>query len=172
MDVPKGPWMSPKLVERPSPIQGRGLFALGEIEEGEVLVVWGGLYVDSESAKTYREQGRGTMRWDIDLFSVESDTNHPAFNVNHSCDGNAVMAGPFLLIARRPIKKGEEITADYALWSCAPDYVSAWQCHCGSPLCRGKVTGNDWQDPVLQARYEGGFSPLVSSMIASLNHGR
>jgi hypothetical protein len=43
-----------------------------------------------------------------------------------------------------------------------------FNCGCGTALCRGQVTGNDWQLPELQARYEGFFSPYLQRRIDRL----
>ncbi|MCX6790795.1 MAG: hypothetical protein NTV62_01205 [Candidatus Gribaldobacteria bacterium] len=60
---------------------------------------------------------------------------------------------------------GEEVTVDYGIWEDDPKYISKWECLCGSPLCRKKVTGNDWKLPTLQKKYSGHFSPLLSKRI-------
>jgi hypothetical protein len=52
-------------------------------------------------------------------------------------------------------KKWYTITADYALWEADERFVSRWECRCGSTLCRGRITGNDWKDKGLQERYKG-----------------
>jgi hypothetical protein len=43
-----------------------------------------------------------------------------------------------------------------------------FDCGCGSPSCRGHVSGNDWQKPELQKRYAGFFSPHVQRRIDGL----
>src|SRR5438045_2910448 len=58
----------------------------------------------------------------------------------------------------------EELTLDYALFSVAPEW--RMECHCGSSLCRGVVTGNDWRLLELQERYAGHFSPFINARIA------
>ncbi len=35
-------------------------------------------------------------------------------------------------------------------------------CRCGSPICRGIITGNDWQLQEVQERYQGHFSPFLN----------
>jgi len=40
------------------------------------------------------------------------------------------------------------------------------ECRCGSPLCRGVITGDDWRRTDLQARYRGHFSPFIDARIA------
>ncbi len=68
--------------------------------------------------------------------------------VNHSCDPNAYVEfktlGKRYLIALRPIKKGEEITKDYALEAVDQIDNETWilDCKCGSKNCRKKVSGD------------------------------
>ncbi|MDP9237405.1 MAG: SET domain-containing protein-lysine N-methyltransferase [Chloroflexota bacterium] len=78
---------------------------------------------------------------------------------NHSCDPNLWMADEVTEVARRPIAAGEEITIDYALHSVLPEW--RMECACGSPLCRGTITGNDWMRQDLQRRYGTHFSPFI-----------
>jgi hypothetical protein len=47
-------------------------------------------------------------------------------------------------LAPRDISAGEELCHDYAMER-SDDY--ALDCHCGSLLCRGKVSGEDWKRP-------------------------
>lgn len=150
------------------PGKGRGLAAAEPIAAGETVIRWGGDYRDAEGARQALAEGRAVMQWDDDLFSVESDEEDPATLVNHSCDGNLGMAGAVTLVAIRHIAVGEELTADYALWEADENHVSAWECRCGSPLCRGRVTGRDWQRPDVWSRYRGFFSPLLSRRIEAL----
>ncbi len=71
--------------------------------------------------------------------------------MNHSCDPNIWWAGEHTLAARRDIQPGEEITYDYA----SADILLEFQmpCHCGSPLCRGVITNQDYLNPAWQQRY-------------------
>ena len=59
------------------------------------------------------------------------------------------------LFAVEPIGAGEELTIDYAMIDGDPD--DRMECRCGTPACRGVVSGGDWRRPDLQARY-GDFS--------------
>ena len=157
--------LNPKIQVRESPISGKGMFAISDIAKGETIVVWGDCYTDSEGAEAARREGKGVMQWDDDVFSYEcDDVNTDPFSINHSCDPNTWMSDAFTLVARRDIRAAEEITVDYALWEYG-DGGGSWVCGCGSPLCRGEVTGEDWRDPVLQRRYALHFSPLVNKMI-------
>ena len=158
-------WKSPKVLIKTSPIEGRGMFASENIKRGEKIIVWGGDYTDKQGAEKYRKQGKLVMQWDDDLYSYEDRGDDDGYFINHSCDPNMWMADAYTLVARRDIKEGEELTADYALWEADENYVSKWQCKCGSPLCRGRVTGKDWRNPNLQERYKDHFSPLINKRI-------
>jgi hypothetical protein len=58
-------------------------------------------------------------------------------------------------VALREIATGEELTYD---WATTDDAAYAIKCRCGSPACRGIITGKDWQQKDLQRRYRGLFS--------------
>jgi hypothetical protein len=68
---------------------------------------------------------------------------------DHSCDPNThtptyrPATGPadrpiFAPLARRPIRRGERITCDYAATTTHPDGL-VFSCACGAPCCRGRV---------------------------------
>jgi uncharacterized protein len=161
----KQTWISPKVCTHNSPIEGKGLFAHADIEQDETIVILGGNYTDAVGAEKARQDGKLIMQWDTNLYSYEDRGDSEDYFINHSCDPNLWMADAFTLTARRDIKAGEELTADYALWEADENFVSAWECQCGSPLCRSRVTGKDWRTPELQNRYEGHFSPLLNKRI-------
>ena len=57
---------------------------------------------------------------------------------NHSCDANTGYSG-LNVIALRDIKKGEELTLNYA--SFLDETMEPFTCRCGSPNCSGLITG-------------------------------
>jgi hypothetical protein len=63
--------------------------------------------------------------------------------MNHSCDPTVEIIDYDLWVTRRDVKKGEELTYDYAMSEVAFSRLPV--CLCGSGLCRGKVTKNDYQ---------------------------
>jgi hypothetical protein len=83
-------------------------------------------------------------------------------------DYDVWMVDEVTLAARRDIAKDEELTADYALWEEDENYLMPWTCSCGSPLCRGRVTGRDWCLRDLRERHRGHFSPFINDRIARL----
>jgi uncharacterized protein len=94
----------------------------------------------------------------------------PDHYLNHSCDPNVWMVDEVTLAARRDMAKGEELAADYALWEEDENHVMRWTCSCGSPFCRGRVTGRDWRLRDLRERYRWHFSPFINDRIACLEH--
>ena len=68
-------------------------------------------------------------------------------------------------VARRRIDAGEEVTVDDALMTA--DLAWSMVCWCGSPVCRGVVTNDDWRRQDVQERYAGHFSPFLSRRIAA-----
>jgi hypothetical protein len=165
--IPDASRIAPGIALEPSKLGGCGLFARRPFRTGETLLVWGGpSYTDAAGARRARAQGRGTMQWDEDLFSVATEPLEGAFRINHSCDPNVWMDGAFTLTARRDISAGEELLVDYATMLDEETYRSPCRCRCGSPLCRGRVTGSDWKLPALRKAYLDHFSPLIEKRIA------
>lgn len=165
IDTPNSSWVNPKISIKESPLGGMGMFATEDISEGEEVLIWGGEYVSEDKAAEAEKEGKLVMQWDTDLFSVEDKGDDEAYYINHSCDPNVWMTGSNTLVARRDISKGEELTADYAMWEADENYVSTWNCSCGSDKCRDKVTGKDWRLPELQEAYKEHFSPLINKRI-------
>jgi len=165
---PKETWINPKIEVRKTKGNGKGMIALDPFVAGEILIIFGGEYTDAKGAEEARSKGKLVMRWDDDLFSVEERGEDLGYFINHSCEANAWMKDAFTVVAMRGIKVGEEITVDYALWEADEKYIAEWECACGSPLCRKKLTGKDWRLPELQKRYKNHFTPLINKRIENL----
>ncbi len=162
-------WITPKARIRQSGIEGEGLFAIAAIEKDEKVVIWKGAYVNEQQAETARRAGKIVMQWDDDLFSVEDRGDDIGYYINHSCNANLWMQDAFTLVARIDIAEGQEITVDYALFEADEDFTSAWECNCGSSVCRKRVTGKDWRLMEVQKRYANHFSPLINKRITGLH---
>lgn len=91
------------------------------------------------------------------------EPEEPGEFVNHSCDPNCGMQDQLAIVTRRPIAPGEAITIDYAM--CMTSSVLDMQCDCGAPMCRGRITGDDWRLPELQRRYRGYFVAYIRRKI-------
>jgi uncharacterized protein (DUF952 family) len=162
--VPPRSWLSPRLEVGPSPIEGSGLFATAPIETGEPAAVMGGtVLTDDEFARHIAGAGRWSAAAIDDDLNVLQDDDDPLTRGNHSCDPNLWMGDELTLVARRPIPPGQEATIDYALMTV--DEAWCMECRCGTPECRGKVTGCDWRRADVQAAYLGYFSPFTERRI-------
>lgn len=164
-------YISPRLEVRPVLEKGgQGMFAVEAVTAGELLVVWGGELRTSDQINSLQD-GNNCHGLQVDegvyLWSIRD--GDAGDYVNHSCDPNAWVSGQISLLARRDIRAGEEITFDYATTD-ASDY-DTFECHCGSALCRGMVTGQDWQRADLQERYQGHFSAYIQRRLDRFGEG-
>ncbi|MCC7161823.1 MAG: SET domain-containing protein-lysine N-methyltransferase [Anaerolineae bacterium] len=146
-----------------------GVFALRPIHKDELIAVWGGEVVARKTLDTLPDRLRRlSIQVEEDLFLVALHEG-PADYVNHSCNPNCGLRGQIALVALRDIAPGEQVTFDYAM-SDGSDY-DEFECGCGAPICRGRVTGRDWRLPELWTRYHGYFSPYLARRIERLKRG-
>jgi uncharacterized protein len=161
------PWLESSVHVGDSAITGRGLFATAPLAEGQVVIELGGRLV---STRELQELFMTSESY-IDTVALFDDAHLilPAGTDvhygNHSCDPNLWHAGPFAIVARRDIEAGEELTVDYGTQSGA---TFSMPCACGSPLCRGVVTSEDWRNPVLQEAYAGHWTPVLAGRIEAV----
>ncbi|AGK57099.1 nuclear protein SET [Hyphomicrobium denitrificans 1NES1] len=134
------------------------------IAKGELIVVWSGTLVTGEELNgmppTVR---RYSLQVEENQYLVSLSDCEPPDYVNHSCDPNSGLSGQITLVAMRDILPGEEITYDYAMSDGSP--YDEFTCSCGSPHCRGHVSGEDWRRSELWQRYAGYFSPYLQRRI-------
>jgi hypothetical protein len=163
-------WLTPQAAVRATNGRGDGAFAVLPIARGEIVAVFGGYVVTrSELDALPVERRARSIQVDADLFLVSGEAREPGDMVNHGCDPNCGMRGDVVVVARRDIGVGEELSYDYAM-SDAGDH-DEFVCHCGAPGCRGMIRGTDWRDPELQARYAGYFTTFVGARIGAMNRG-
>ena len=151
---------------RESPISGRGLFAREPIPAGTLVSRLGGRLVpEADLRRLIADPTTGY----IDTITV-TETEHLVLPPrrangygNHSCDPNLWWVGPYDLAARRDIAPDEELTNDYATSTADPAFTMP--CHCGTAVCRGTVTGDDWRNPALRARYGRHWIPMLLARI-------
>jgi len=164
-------WMNPCCEIRNSSINQRGVYAGAPIAKGERLAIFGGdiLTIDDtlklpEKFRYYPLQieERFMLYMKDPLFPEDTDF------FNHSCSPNAGLRGQIFLAAMRDIAAGEEITFDYCMSLSeftGSDFTIEFDCRCGSPECRGRVTQKDWRIPELQEKYRGFFSLYIQEKI-------
>ena len=153
-------WAHPALDMRESPVEGKGLFATEPIAQGSVVGQLSGRRVSTaELRELLKHPPVDTITIDDDEHLVLSNDPRPVVAYgNHSCDPNMWWIDAVTLEARRDIAAGDEVTSDYGT-STGVEYEL--HCNCGSPLCRGVVTGEDWKLPGLQSRYGDHWIPAL-----------
>jgi len=143
------------------------MIAREPLAEGELVVFWGGKVLDRASFETMPDNQRCMgLQVSDDLFLLSLNGDETADFINHSCGPNLGMFGSNALVAMRHILPGEELTFDYAMIDSSS--YDEFQCRCGKPACRGRVGGDDWQDPNLQMRYRGYFAAYLQRKIDML----
>lgn len=148
----------PKIERRRSDIHGHGVFATGEIADGEPIVEYRGrLLTHDEANRTY---GGSTDTGHTFLFTLNEhyviDANHDgnvARWINHSCEPNATAfripaddgdprRDRVVIEALRAIRTGEEITYCYGIRleeRHSRRLKQIWACRCGSNECTGTM---------------------------------
>jgi len=155
-------WLDPRVAVAPSRIEGRGLFAVTPIEAGEIVVRLGGRVMADEEFHALHLVKYSAVAIGDGLNLLIADDSPTNFG-NHSCDANLWMVDEVTVAARRRIEPGEEVTVDYATHTAGLPWAMA--CRCGSPLCRGMVTNEDWRRPDVQVRYAGHVRPFLNRRI-------
>jgi len=169
----KHSYLSDKVKVYSSGIHRKGVFARKPIKKGEIIAVWGGYIItqkefDRLAKKRFKNIDDYATKIADQFYMVsckQGGLEDDDF-FNHSCNPNAGIKGNILMVAMRNIKAGEEVTYDYAMTDADFDY--SFQCSCGSPNCRKRITTKDWKIPALQRRYKGYFSWYIEEKIKKL----
>lgn len=150
---------------------GKSVVARSVIEAGELVAVWSGQILPAEELDSLSEDiRRHTVQVEEDLYLASFSAHEPPDYINHSCAPNCGLQGQIAIVAMQRILPGQEVTIDYAMCDGSP--YDEFDCSCGAPTCRGRVTGDDWRDPVLWKRYAGHFSPYLQRRIEMLKQER
>ncbi len=138
-----------------------GLFAKEAIEDGEIVAIWGGQVFSDEECyqlsahSSYFETHTVSVFWGMYYGSYSHEIRDDSELINHSCNPNVGLIGQILLVARRFIDKGEELTFDYDTTEVS---ATPFACNCGSSHCRKSISGNQG----LPAGYFEANKPFVS----------
>lgn len=150
---------------------GRAVFARDVIEPGELIAIWSGRIVTAEELDELpSEIRRHTVQVEEGLYLASLSAHEPPDFINHSCEPNAGLDGQITIVAMQRIQPGDEVTIDYAM--CDGTAYDEFDCACGAPACRGRVSGEDWRNPTLWERYAGHFSPYLQRRIEALKQRR
>jgi SET domain-containing protein len=139
-------------VVKKSRIAGKGAFATRDIEKGERLIEYLGERVSHAVADSRYDDNASDAHHTF-LFAVNRsvvidayvDGNDARF-INHSCDPNCeseIEKGRVFIDAIKPIKKGTELTYDYAYvrdgTEKPEEEKTLYGCRCGAKKCRGSI---------------------------------
>ncbi|HLD43256.1 MAG TPA: SET domain-containing protein-lysine N-methyltransferase [Candidatus Nanoarchaeia archaeon] len=120
------------VVVKTSKIHGKGVFAFRSFKKGEIVLRWKPKELTKEQVEQVSEKEKPYVSFLDGKYLLEQP---PERYVNHSCDPNTTVQN-LCDVAKRDIKKGEEITSDYAE-TALPDL--RMDCKCGSRKCRGVI---------------------------------
>jgi SET domain-containing protein len=159
-------WRSAKIAVTDNTLAGRGVVATADIARDEIVAIKAGHIVTrAEIDQVTAAAGDMALQIDDDFYLAPrsaDDVEDMSVFINHSCDPNVGFRGQVVYVAMRDIAAGEELCHDYAM-ECSDGYTL--DCRCGSSLCRGKVSGDDWKLPELQQRYGDYFSIYIRNKI-------
>lgn len=128
-------------------IAGFGIYAACDIKEGEVI------FTGEEKAHRIVTKRYVDANWNEDqkmnfrryayalseeIFVLWDENPMEWAPQNHSCDANTGLDG-LNVVALSNIPAGEELTLDYSQF--LDENMEPFQCKCGSPACRGMITG-------------------------------
>ena len=159
-------YRSPKIEVSDDTLAGRGVIAIQNIAKDEIVAIKAGHVMRLDEVKRVTAQvGDFALQIDDEFYlspRYPEEIDDMTVFINHSCDPNVGFRGQVVYLALRDIRAGEELCHDYSMER-SDDYEL--DCHCGSPLCRGKISGSDWQRPELQQRYGNYFSVYLLNKI-------
>lgn len=162
-------WLHPDVEVRPSSLAGDGLFARAPILAGTVVSRVGGRVVAWRELRDMLSlAARQPDHPYIDSIALTGTLHlvlppgRPNGKGNHSCEPNLWWVDAYSLAARRDIDVDEELTNDYATSTASAEF--SMDCRCRSAVCRGVVTGNDWQLAELRQRYGEHWVPALTEL--------
>ena len=136
-----------KFTMKGNAIAGFGIYAIRDIRKNEII------FKGEEKAQRIATKSYITNTWDVKELENFKKYAYPLSNEvfllwdenpagwapqNHSCNANTAYKG-LNVYALRNIKKGEELTLDYALF--LDEHMEPFNCSCGSENCKGYITG-------------------------------
>jgi len=140
-----------RIQTRQSGVHGKGVFAVQDIAEGEVIIEYVGEIIDWQTAQDRHphdpKQPNHTFYFHVDDNRV-IDAKHGGNSarwINHSCDPNCFadeIDGRIFITALQNIHAGEELNYDYGLIieeRYTPKLKAEYPCWCGSSNCRGTL---------------------------------
>lgn len=151
-------WSNEQNIEaRERPPYGKSLFAVRDFKKDEIVFVAFGAIVTKSTDYTI------PVDWKIFIEPRIPEGNICQY-ICHSCEPNLGVKQRSLFVAMQDIKKGEEVTIDYAMIGYEyGDELRKEQrvCKCGKPGCRGKLGSYKELPEELKSKYKGYVSDYL-----------
>lgn len=153
-----------RIQTRRSGVHGKGVFALQDIAEGEVIIEYTGEVISWQEAQDRHPHDPAQPNHTF-YFHVDEDRvidakfgGNSARWINHSCNPNCFAderGGRIFITALRNIRAGEELNYDYGLIieeRYTKKLKAEYPCWCGSKNCRGTLLApkRGWVPPGLE----------------------
>lgn len=119
--------MAGNIIIKKSKIIGKGIFANKNFSKGEVILKWKPKLIKKSDIKGLSKKERTYIEKIRSRYYIMQS---PERLMNYSCKFNTVVKSKSD-VAIRDIRKGEEITSNYANQS-----VESFKCRCGSKGCK------------------------------------
>lgn len=120
--------MGRDFIIKKSKINGKGVFALRDLDKGEVIFKWNPKPIRKSEIESLSARDKTyVVQLNRRYFIMQA----PERYVNHSCEANTTV-NDNSDVATRKIKKGEEFTSDYIKTKGG----SSFECKCESKKCR------------------------------------
>ena len=152
MTTAEKPWH----IVRRSKVHGNGVFAARNIPEGTRIIEYGGKTISNKEADR-RHPTNPDDPFHTFFFSLSSgrvidgdDHGNEARWINHACEPNCESSEGkggrrVYIVAKRDIKRGEELNYDYGLVIADEKLTKAlklqYECRCGAASCRSTMLG-------------------------------
>lgn len=120
-----------KYVIAKSGIHGKGIILTKDVKKDETIFIFRGKKVEYTGGAWFYMPNAlqiGYVKW------IVPDKKSVGTYLNHCCSPSAGVKGKNKIVAMRPLRKGEEITIDYALSETYP--LWHMKCKCGAKNCR------------------------------------
>lgn len=129
-----------------------GVFATKNIKKGELIGVWGGIVYSAEEVESIAVKNSFFSTHTVSVYdgfylgpiSKAKNQVDDAELFNHCCNPNIGIFGQIILVARKNIKKNEELFFDYDTTETSAE--GSFICKCGYRKCRSKIDGSAWKN--------------------------
>ncbi len=146
--------MTPIIEERNAHGRGQGIFAVSPLKKGAILYLG---ILDNRPITNHSHASQISKTQFGFHLGLSSKFNH---SCNPNCGIVLNASGGHNIVAMCDIAAADEATYDYAMRNYRIEHF-AGACACGSPNCRGSITG--WQDLPQQRKddYAGFVAPYL-----------